>query len=135
MRVLWQRGRASVAEVLEDLAEEAPLAYSTVATLLARMERKGVVRHTVEGRTYIYEPLVSEDKVGRSLVRDLLRRAFNGSPSQLVSYLLETGDVDRGELESIRNLISEHEPNGNGQAADGKRNERGGNTTGASEEA
>ncbi len=109
MHVLWRRGRATVAEVQADLESDTPLAYSTVATLLARLDRRGIVRHTVDGRTFIYEPAVTEDRIGTSLVSDLVRRAFDGSPSQLVSHLLDTEHIDPQELARIRQLLEQHE--------------------------
>ncbi len=109
MHVLWSKGPATVAEVQEALETDHKLAYSTVATLLTRMERKGVVRHSTDGRTFVYEPLISEERVSTSLVSDLVRRAFDGSPSQLVSYLLETEHVDEEELTRIKKLIAQHE--------------------------
>lgn len=121
MRVLWERGRATVADVQDALHDEHPLAYSTVATVLARMERKGVIRHRKEGRTFIYEPLVAEQRIGRSLVSDLVERMFGGSPSLLVSHLLETQDLDTEEFSRIKALLAEHEAaqqqdsNSNGQ--------------------
>jgi predicted transcriptional regulator len=112
MRVLWERGRASVAEVQEALQGERPLAYSTLATILARMERQGVVAHDVEGRTYIYRSLVSEVQVSRSMVGRLVDELFGGSPAALVSHLLESREVDPAELERIQALIEHHDSRG-----------------------
>ncbi len=109
MQVLWSNGPATVADVQDALQTDHKLAYSTVATLLSRMERKGVVKHREDGRTFVYEPLVSEDRISTSLVSDLVRRAFDGSPSQLVSYLLETEHVDHDELTRIKQLVADHE--------------------------
>lgn len=106
MRVLWARGSATVAQVQQEVSGS--LAYSTVATLLSRMERKGAVRHHAVGRTFVYEPRWTERNVGGSLVRDLLARAFGGSASQLVSSLLQSGEVDRHELHRIKQLIVLH---------------------------
>ncbi len=108
MHVLWARGRATVAEVQEDLQPTRPLAYSTVATVLRRLEEKGVVRHTADARTFVYEPAVRPEEVGQSLVGDLVQHVFSGSPSELVNHLLETQDVDRHELERIQTLIEQH---------------------------
>lgn len=109
MRVLWDRGEATVADVQELLDLEKPLAYSTVATVLSRMEQKGLVTHRAEGRVFYYQPAISEDGVGTSLVDELVDRVFGGSPSALVSHLLESEQVDPEELDRIKRMVSKHE--------------------------
>ncbi|HUG89579.1 MAG TPA: BlaI/MecI/CopY family transcriptional regulator [Planctomycetaceae bacterium] len=108
MQVLWQSGGATVAGVQQALAEERPLAYSTLATVLNRLVRKGVVTHRFEGRAYRYQPAVSEEEVGTSMVRRLMENVFSGSPSDLVSHLLNARDVDTVELDLIRELVERH---------------------------
>ncbi|MEX0702806.1 MAG: BlaI/MecI/CopY family transcriptional regulator [Planctomycetales bacterium] len=108
MHVLWERGRATVADVQEAVRPDQELAYSTLATILRRMERQGIVKYTVEGRTYIYEPVLAPENVGHSLIGDLVEHVFAGSPSELVSHLLESQPVDADELARIRSLIDEH---------------------------
>lgn len=108
LRVLWARGRASIAEVQAAVDSKRKLAYSTLATVLKRMEAKGVVRHVAEGRTFIYEPLVDADAVGHSVVASLVETVFAGSPAELVSHLLESHEVEPEELARIQALIDEH---------------------------
>lgn len=105
MRVLWDRGEATVAEVHQALLEERGLALTTIATMLKKMEHKGVVRHRSEGRLYVYAPTVSENAVHRSMVSDLTERLFEGSASALVSHLLNEQEIDPSELKEIRRLI------------------------------
>ena len=109
MRVLWKQGDATVAEVQSKLEVERPLAYSTVATVLARMERKGLVTHRAEGRTFVYRAVVSEDGVGSSMLGELIETVFGGSPTQLVSHLLQSREVDSRELGEIKKLVEQHE--------------------------
>ena len=108
IRVLWRLKRATVADVQIELESDRPLAYSTLATILKRMEDKGVVRHFVDGRTFIYEPLVAADQVGYSVVSDLVEKVFAGRPSELVSHLLESHEVKSDELARIKAMIDEH---------------------------
>ena len=108
MRVLWERGEATVAEVQNSLAAEAPLAYSTVATVLSRMERKGLISHRTEDRQYYYQPVVSKDGAGQSIVIELIDRVFGGSPAELVNHLLASDQVDKEELERIKKLVNQH---------------------------
>lgn len=109
MQVLWDGGEATVAELQEMLDVERPLAYSTVATVISRMEQKGLVTHRSEGRVFYYRPVVSEDGVGESMVGELVERIFGGSPSELVSHLLESDQVNSGELDRIKQLVRQHE--------------------------
>jgi len=109
MQVLWDRGEASVAEVQESLDLERPLAYSTVATVMSRMERKGLITHREEGRIFHYRPAVSESGVGSSMVGELVERIFGGSPAELVSHLLDSDQVDASELDRIKQLVRQHE--------------------------
>ena len=108
MRVLWDAGEATAAGVLDGLPEEHRRAPTTIATMLTKMERKGVVRHRVEGRVFVYRPAVSREEVHRTMVGDLMERLFAGDVTALVSHLLEEGDVDRGELKRLSRLIEEH---------------------------
>src|SRR5258705_11787887 len=76
MRVLWAQGEATVADVHEALEPERGLALTTIATMLVKMEKKGVVDHRAEGRRFIYRPLVSEGLVRRPMVADLTAQLF-----------------------------------------------------------
>lgn len=109
MRVLWDRGEATVAEVQSGLDVERSLAYSTVATVMTRMEQKGLIRHRVDGRVYYYQPAVSEEGVGESMVGELVERIFAGKPSELVNHLLDSEHVDARELERIKELVQQHD--------------------------
>lgn len=109
MRTLWAKGRATVAEVQQALAPTRPLAYTTLATVLGRLERQGIVERRDEGRAAVYEPAVSESDVGHSVVTDLLERLFSGRPSELVSHLLDSQPIDAAELARIKNLVAKHE--------------------------
>lgn len=111
MQVLWQRGEATVAEVREMLGEERPLAYTTVATMLTKMERKGQVKHRTEGRVHVYRPAIEKETVSRSMVTDLAARLFMGDVEQMVSHLLEGCEVSPRELSRLRTLIREKEKN------------------------
>lgn len=108
MRVLWEHGEATVAEVQQFLGTDPPLAYSTVATVLTRMERKGLITHRAKDRQYYYRPVVSKYGAGQSLVGELVDRVFGGSPAELVNHLLASDQVDKDELDRIKVLVNEH---------------------------
>ena len=104
MQVLWRLTWATVSEVHEALSPD-QLAYTTVATMLRKMEARGLVRHDEQDRRFIYEAAVSENDVTRSMAGDLLDRLFDGSLASAVSHLLETRDVSRQELAELELLI------------------------------
>lgn len=107
MRVLWDKGEATVAEVQEALASEKSRALTTIATMLTKMERKGVVSHRNEGRQFVYRPKVSQSDVHRSMVADLTERLFSGDFAALVSHLLTDQEIDAVELKRLKALIAE----------------------------
>jgi len=107
MRVLWDLGEGTVAEVLEKLDGE-PLAYTTVATMLRKMEDRGLLQHREEGLRFVYLPAVSATDVTRSMADDLVDRLFDGSLAGAVSHLLENREVSPGELAELQALITAH---------------------------
>jgi predicted transcriptional regulator len=104
MRVLWSRGPSSVTQVRQALGGR-NLAYTTVATMLRKMEPRGLVAHDCDGRTFIYRAAVPEQAVRQGMAGDLLDRLFSGSLSSLVSHLLSSREVNREELEELAALI------------------------------
>ena len=112
MRVLWQRSRATVAEVQEALEPERGLALTTVATVLTRLEKAGLVAHRASGRHYLYRPLVSEEEVRRSMVSVLAERLFEGDVAALVSHLVNAREIKPGDLARVRQLIEAKEREG-----------------------
>ena len=109
MQVLWARDEATVAEVHEALFDERGLAPTTIATMLRKMEDKGVVAHRVEDRHFVYQATVSEDAVKSTMVSELLDRLFAGDPAALVSHLVADHDIDGGEVEQLRTLLENAE--------------------------
>jgi predicted transcriptional regulator len=105
MDVLWQKRSATVGDVVENLEKEKPVAYNTVLTLMRILERKGYVRHTKDGRAFVYQPVVERGEASRSAVRHLLSRFFNDSPELLMLNLLREERIDERELERLRGLI------------------------------
>jgi len=109
VQVLWEKGRANAREITEALNRQQPIAHSTVQTLLRKLEAKGAVAHDVENRTFVFYPLVREDRVKRGATRELVDRVFSGSAAGLVAYLLENEGVSGEELAEIRKLIDKKE--------------------------
>jgi BlaI family penicillinase repressor len=106
MQSLWQRGEATVAQVLEDLSDHADHAYTTVATMLRKMEARGLVTHRTEGRSFIYVAKVAAHDVSRGMADHLVDRIFEGSLPDVVNHLLTTREVSRAELLELERLIA-----------------------------
>ena len=99
----WKLGTASVREILESLPEDEQVAYTTVQTLVYRLEEKGAVRRVKKiGNAQMFEPSIDQSQYRSGLVRDLLE-LFGGSPRQLVSNLLESGAITLKDLKALQN--------------------------------
>ncbi|HEX2223523.1 MAG TPA: BlaI/MecI/CopY family transcriptional regulator [Thermoanaerobaculia bacterium] len=109
MRVLWARQEATVAEVQEVLEPERGLALTTIATMLTKMEKKGVVDHRTDGRKFVYRPTVTEKQVRRSMVSDLTSQLFRGDVTALVNHLLSEHEIESDELVQLRAMIAAKE--------------------------
>jgi len=108
LRVLWDEGEATVTRVTEAVAGKRR-APTTIATMLTKLERRGIVEHRVEGRQFVYRPLISEQEVTRTMVADLTERLFEGDVSALVSHLIRSEEIERDELVRLRAMIVERE--------------------------
>jgi predicted transcriptional regulator len=110
LQVLWDREEATVTQVQEDLAAAGrDLALTTVATLLSRLRRRGLVDHRSQGRHYVYHSAVSQRDVRRSMVQDLADRIFGGEVSAVVSHLLGSEEIDSEELARVKELVLQKE--------------------------
>ena len=97
LRVLWDQEEATVASVHRALHPDRGLALTTIATMLKKMEDRGLVEHRTEGRQFVFSPRVAEKEVHRSMVGDLIDRLFDGNTEALVSHLLEEREIDPKE--------------------------------------
>jgi BlaI family transcriptional regulator, penicillinase repressor len=107
MQVLWARTEATVAEVFEEISKQSELAYTTVATMLRKMETRGLVIHRSEGRSFVYRPKVAAEAVSRGMIDHLIDRMFEGSLTAAVNHLLTTRDVSPEELKQLERLIAQ----------------------------
>lgn len=122
LQILWQRGEATVREVYEELAQRLPIVQNTVQAFLRTMEEKGLVRHRLEGRTFIYMPQVERERTKRRLVSRLLERVFDGAIDQLVDSALSLRRPTADELARLEELLAEHKAE---QQGVGKKKKRG----------
>lgn len=105
LRVLWDKGPATVRELHDALSQERSLAYTTVLKLLQIMTEKGLVQRTEAGRAHVYRTTASQEETQSQLLRDLSTRLFAGSAAQLAMHALAMDPASSDELKEIRKLI------------------------------
>jgi len=109
MNVLWEKGSATVHEVLQAMSAKPGLAYNSVLTIVRILETKGYVKHVKDRRAHVYLPKVGREDATRFEVRHLLSRFFENSHELLVQNILEDKDIDRDELVRVRELLERSE--------------------------
>jgi predicted transcriptional regulator len=105
MRVIWDKGEATVQDIWEALHKARGLAQTTIATMLSRLERRGVVTRRAQTRQYHYKAAVTEPEVQHSMVGELTERLFDGDVTALVQHLLSEEDISPGDIAKIRDMI------------------------------
>ena len=109
LSILWDKEKASVADVVDALKEKRNQARTTTATLLSRMEQKGWVKGEKSGKINYYRPLVSREEVQKNKLNTLIDTLFKGKKSALVSHLIGDGDIRDEELAELKSLLERHE--------------------------
>ncbi|MCA9002145.1 MAG: BlaI/MecI/CopY family transcriptional regulator [Planctomycetes bacterium] len=109
LRALWELGSASASQVHEALSDRRQLAPTTVATLLKRLEKRGLVTHSRAGRQHIFRATVSEDRVVNQTLDQVTEEVFGGSVGAFAAQLLSRKDVKADDLAKIRALLETRE--------------------------
>ncbi len=109
MNVLWQKGSASVQQILDGLPKKPVLAYNSVLTTVRILEKKGYVKHVKDGRAHIYLPLVGRKEATRFEIRHLVNRFFENSQELLVMNIVRDGNMDEEELRRLRKMLDDAE--------------------------
>ena len=107
LKILWERGEASVRDVYERMRETAPIVQNTVQAFLRTMEEKGLVRHRVEGRTFVYTPVAPREQTTRRLTTQFVEHVFDGSIDQLVENAFSNRTPTEAELARLEELVAE----------------------------
>jgi predicted transcriptional regulator len=110
MRLLWVRGESAVADLVQALPDDTPLAYTSVLTTIRILEKKGYVLHRQVGRAFLYTPCVAEHEARQSEIRHVLQRFFGNSRERLVLSLLGDANATPEELERMKKAIAEAAP-------------------------
>jgi predicted transcriptional regulator len=105
MNVLWDKGPATVHEVLQALPSKPNLAYNSVLTIIRILETKGYVKHVKDKRAHIYMPKIDREDATRFEVRHLVSRFFGNSHERLLLNILEESSIDAEELARVRELL------------------------------
>lgn len=111
LAIVWERGEVSVRDVLENLPDGRPRAYTTVLSVLQTMEKKGLVASRREGKANLYRALVEQERLLGSLLRRMVRQVFGGRPAAMMECLLGESRVSREELAELREIIESHSQN------------------------
>ena len=112
LKVLWDRGEATVREVCDALnAGGEQLAYTTVLSLMQVMEQKGLVTHRSEGKVYIYQPAIEREKTLRQLATGFLDRVFDGALDEYLVHALGKRKISPKEIDQLEQLLAEHKKN------------------------
>src|SRR5882762_4008047 len=105
LRVLWDKGEATVRELYEVVSQQRSLGYTSVLKTLQIMTEKGLVERTEQGKAHLYRAAASQEQTQSQLLRDLSTRLFAGSAAQLAMHALSMETVDSDELRAIAQLI------------------------------
>ncbi len=105
LRLVWKSDKATVQDVCDNLPAARKIAYATVQTLLRRLEKKGYLKHQIQGKAHVFCPAVKQAAVIKRSVGDFLNRLFGGDPIPLMQYLAEHGKIKTDDIERLKCLI------------------------------
>jgi BlaI family transcriptional regulator, penicillinase repressor len=105
LKLVWQRGEATVREIYQDLLLQRPVAYTTILTMMGILEQKGHLTKREGERAYIFKPAQPQAKVRGRMVKEFVNRVFNGSAKPLLVHLMEDQDMSREDLAEIEALL------------------------------
>jgi predicted transcriptional regulator len=106
MRIIWDRGESTVAEMVSTIPESEALAYNSVLTTIRILETKGYVSHRQEGRAFLYTTCIGEEEASRSEVRHVLQRFFGNSRERLLLSMLGDEEISLEELKRLKDAIA-----------------------------
>ncbi|MHB9027746.1 MAG: BlaI/MecI/CopY family transcriptional regulator [Candidatus Latescibacterota bacterium] len=109
MQVLWDKKRATAQEITDAVNDIEPIKHSTIQTFLRVLVKKKLVAYDVEGRTFVYYPLVESENVTLNAVHNFIDTVFSGSLEGMISYVIKNVDASPEQLEKIRKLLDEEE--------------------------
>jgi BlaI family penicillinase repressor len=105
MEAVWELSEATVQQVRDRLQREPLPAYTTVLSVMQKLEKAGWLTHRAEGRSYIYLPIRSRQEAGATSLRTFIERVFSGDPLLLFQHLLEDEELSDGDLKTLKTMI------------------------------
>lgn len=109
LRILWEQGASTAREIHNALASERETNYSTTVKMLSVMYDKGMVKRDAEVRPQVFQPVASQEKTQRRMLKNLIEKAYDGSAGSLVLHALSSKKTSPEELAEIRRLLGELE--------------------------
>jgi BlaI family penicillinase repressor len=109
MNALWSGHPATARELAERLPDDVDWAYTTIKTMLTRLEKKDAVKATMRGNTSIYEPLIARDEARRSALRNLINQAFGGGLEPLLAFLARDSKLSARERRELEQILADEE--------------------------
>jgi BlaI family transcriptional regulator, penicillinase repressor len=107
MKLVWQRGNATVRDVYEALLERRKIAYTTVMTMMKILETKGYLKKRRQDRAFIYRPAQPKSQIIRGMIREFIDRVFNGSAEPLLVHLVKSSRLREKDLRDIVRMVEE----------------------------
>ncbi len=107
METVWKLEEATVNQVRDHINRDKPLAYTTVLSVMQKLEKGGWLHHRKEGRTYVYSPVSSRSETGTSALRNLIQRVFSGDPLTMFQHLLNDPKLTEKELAELQKMITD----------------------------
>ena len=120
LKILWSRREATVREVYDQMSKSLPIVQNTVQAFLRTMEEKGLVKHRIEGRSFIYQPIPQDNATKQKLVSRVLHKVFDGAIDQLVQSVLSLRQPTPQELEKLETLLQQARSNKKSKRERGK---------------
>lgn len=109
MRILWELGEGVIHDIIEKLPDPKP-PYTTVSSIVRLLEKKGFIDHKAYGKTYVYFPAISRDQYARRSFSDLMKHYFEGSPKNIVSFIVQESALKPEEVNELKQLIDSYYP-------------------------
>ena len=107
MSVVWENGSATVQDVKDVLDSKRSLAYTTILTMMRKLEKKGYLCHALRDRAYVYSATITQEQVRHSMLGDLMERLFEDSPALLMTHLFEAKRIPQKEMQQIQDIIKQ----------------------------
>jgi predicted transcriptional regulator len=108
---VWDLGEATVKQVRNRILEKREVAYTTIMTVMKNLADKGFLKYRKDGVTYVYSPAQKPESVRSNIITDLMKKAFKGSPKELVQALVNSNDLTSEDLNEIKSMIDQMEGN------------------------